>query len=536
MSTSLTRAQIAALCGCRTGDIPEAPRYSGTAFRPPGPVCAAYINSVGPIDIITGPAGSGKTVGTVFKMIRFAVGTMPACRDGVVRVRGTALRDNYRAMYKTTLRSWFDHIPPDFGGAQFSGGQDRPAQHIVRLAGVRNGQQVPIELTMDFFAVGDVAIEELLKGYETTFVWCNEGDLLHHRVIPFAYSRTGRFPALDALPPGTVRPRFVAVDMNPPDIDHPVWKACETGTFGELQPGEVLPPDQRVVNFFHQPSGLSTEAENRAGKSYDQYEQESRTSPANDVRRFVHGQPGYALDGKPIYTEFDYKRHVAGGSLTPAQGIPLDIGFDQGLSPGAVLFQTMSTGQVRVLAELVPDHGTGVSRFLEMLQPLLQTRFRHLPPGVYGSDPAGFYGADRIAGEVSWSEAVGLGLGHNVMPAPSNEPVIRIDAVKQLLRTMIDADTPALLIDPSCRMLIGGFAAHYKYRKIRSAGTSDRFEDRPFKNDYATAHDALQYGVLARRGRAAVIQDAARAGRAGNVLPIRRVANSRPGEFSVWDV
>lgn len=535
---SLTRRQVADLCGCKPGDIPHSPLYSLTDYNPPGPIAASFIRSIGPIDAITGPAGSGKTVAAIFKVIRFSVGVMPVCRDGIVRVRGTIIRDNYRALYRTTLRSWFEFIPPDYGGALFTGGQDRPAQHVIKLATVREldgaMREVPVDLTVDFFAVGDVAIEELLKGYETSWVWCNEADLLHQRVIPFAFSRTERYPPDPMLPAGVRKPRLVAVDFNPPDIDHPLWKACETGSFNIKTGKEGIAAEDRTVNFFHQPSGLSPEAENRVGKSYEAYEIESRTLPEEEVRRFVHGQPGYALDGKPVYSEFDYKRHVAGGTLAVLPNLPLDIGFDQGLSPGAVLFQTASTGQVRILAELIPDHGTGVSRFLAMLLVLLQSRFRGLPPGVYGSDPSGFYGADREAGELAWAEAVSKGLGHPVYPAPTNEPGLRIEAVKLLLSSMIDANTPGLIIDPSCRLLIGGFAAHYKYRRIRS-GATDRFEDRPWKNEYATAHDSLQYGVLARRGRAGVINEAAKAGRAGNVIALRGQAAEKPGDFSVWD-
>lgn len=537
MTAKLTRAQLADLCGCRPGEIPTAPSYSLVAYHPPGPVAEGYIRSTGPIDAITGPAGSGKTVASIFKSIRFTVAAMPVGKDGVVRVRGTVLRDNYRALYRTTLRSWFEFFPPDWGGSLFTGGQDRPAQHVLKLMTVREVEGVrrecPVELTVDFFAVGDVAIEELLKGYETSWIWCNEGDLLHRRVIPFSYSRTGRYPPLASLPDGARRPRMVAVDFNPPDIDHPLWQACERGSFNEKR-GEEGDDTAASINFFHQPSGLSPEAENRAGKSFEAYQEEAITLTESDVRRFVHGQPGYALDGKPVYSEFDYKRHVSAGPLAVLPGVPLDIGFDQGLSPGAVFFQTASNGQVRILAELVPEHGTGVSRFLEQVLHLLMGRLRGLPPGVYTADPSGFYGADRIAGEMTWSEAVSKGLGHLIMPAPTNEPVLRIEAVKLLLKTSIDANTPALTIDPSCRMLIGGFAAHYKYRRIRN-GATERFEDRPLKNDCATAHDALQYGVLGRRGRAGVINDAAQAGRAGNVvrMPVGRNATR---DFSVWDV
>jgi hypothetical protein len=215
MSAVLTRRQIADLCGVEPKDIPNAPLYNLKSFTPPGPVCASYIRSQGPIDCITGPAGSGKTVGSIFKVIRLTIALMPVCSDGVVRVRGAVLRDNYRALYRTTLRSWFNWFPPDWGGAVFTGGQDRPAQHIMKLSTVRNGKEVPVELTVDFFAVGDVAIEELLKGYETSWFWVNEADLLHPRVIPFCYSRTGRYPPRESLPVGTKRPRVVACDFNP---------------------------------------------------------------------------------------------------------------------------------------------------------------------------------------------------------------------------------------------------------------------------------------------------------------------------------
>ncbi len=540
MSGGLTRAQLARLCGVSEAAIPHAAKYDLTRYTPPGPIGGAYIKSTGPIDVITGPAGSGKTTASIFKLLRFSVASAPLCRDGRVKVRGTVIRDNYRALYRTTLRTWFEFLPPTMG--EFSGGQDRPAQHVLKLATIREvdgvKREVPVDLTVDFFAVGDVLIEELLKGYETTWGYCNEADLLHPRVPPFLFSRTGRYPPKEdrVLPPGVDMPRMVACDMNPPDSDHPIWKACERGTFNEAAPvdesGRVA-PGLRMVHFFHQPSGLSAEAENRAGKSRGDYELELGTMNEEDARRFVHGQPGYAIDGRPVYgKEFDFKRHVA-DDLRILPGLPLHMGFDQGLSPGVVLFQQATTGQIRIYDELVPDQGTGISRFLEMLLPLLMTRFPGLPPGVYGSDPAGFYGADRIAGEMTWSEAVGRGLGHPLIPAPTNEPALRIEAVKLCLAQMIDANTPALLVDRRCRKLIGGFIAHYKFRRVKS-GSGDRFEDRPLKNDYATAHDALQYGILAVRGRAGVINAAAKAGRAGNVVTLGRPAD-HSRDFSVWD-
>ena len=542
MSAVLSRRQVAELCECRETEIPAAPAYNLGLFHPSGPVGRAYIQSQGPIDFIMGPFGSGKTINSFFKALHFTTAIVPPCLDGRIRARGVILHANYRVLYRTVLRSWFNFFPPSFDKSEFSGGQDRPAQHVLKLTAIRAGVAMPLDLTVDFFALGSQNLEEALKGFEPTWALLSEADLLPARAAPLLYGRLGRYPPRTMLdwPADKAVPAMVGGDMNPPDLDHPVLQACQRGSFNDQLPvdddGKVA-PEHRTVNFFQQPSGLAPDAENRIGRSRAQYEAQAATMPEEDVRRFVHGLPGWAIDGRPIYgKDFDQRRHVARETLRVLPGLPLHIGFDQGLSPGAVLFQMATTGQCRVLAELVPDQGTGPSRFLSMLVPLLLSRFRDLPPGIYGSDPSGFYGADRIGGEMTWAEAVGVGLGHPLSPADTNEPTLRIEAVKLLLGQSIDAQTPALIIDPSCRKLIAGFAAHYKFRRVRRDG-KDSFENTPMKPNwpYDAVHDALQYGVLAVRGRAGVIGDAARAGRPGSVYVEPR-GRDHGRDFDVWSV
>ncbi len=521
---ALSRSQLAELCECRQEELPAAPLFQIGSYTPPGPVGASYIRSLGPIDVIMGPAGSGKTIASIFKVIRFSIGAMPVCTDNVIRVRGTVLRDNFRAMYRTTIRSWFEFFPPDYHGAIFTGGQDRPAQHILKLSTVRTVggvvREVPVELTVDFFAVADVSIEDLLKGYETSWVWCNEGDLLHERVIPFAYSRTGRYPPKQKLPPGTRLPRVVAADMNPPKPKHPLLVAAKAGTFQnlELVSPEAAAPVERAVNFFTQPSGLSKEAENRAGKSFEAYAEEARTGSDEDVRRFVHGLPGYPSDGRPIYRkEFRRADHVAAGHLVPDPRLPLHAGFDQGLKGCAIFLQEDSHGQLRVLREVPPPaEGWGFARFIEACLPLLHSDFRGCAPGVWAGDPAGFYGADTKGGERSWMEAVSIGLGRRIEPAPSQETGLRWEAVRIPLRTMIEPGRPAIIIDSRCEMLIEGFEAEYKHPKRANGSYGDEAD----KNLHSNIHDALQYIILTLRGADAVIHQAGRAGRPGNVVPM----------------
>jgi hypothetical protein len=265
------------------------------------------------------------------------------------------------------------------------------------------------------------------------------------------------------------------------------------------------------------------------------YEEMVKTLPERDVIRFVHGRFGYSNAGKPVYPEFHESRHAAKEPLKILPGVPLCAGLDQGLSPAIVLFQPAGNGQLRFLGEVVPPHGTGPARFAELVLGLLnEPRFRGVELGPFTADPAGFYGADKIGGESAWAEAVSKAIGVPIMPAPTQDLGLRIDALRIPLSTMIDATTPALIVDPSCRFLRGGFAAHYQFARQRQ-GTKDVYADRPVKNAWSHPLEAAQYGVLGQRGRAGVLDSAARAGRPGLVTR-HATRQQAPGEFNVWTI
>lgn len=499
-------------------------------FESPGPVASAWLDDMTTeMPLIMGPAGSGKTTAACFKGARFLAAQMPVCADGIIRGRMTVIRDNYRRLYDTAIRSWHQFFPADFPGSTWSGGQDRPAHHNLTFQ-TRRGV---LQMEVDFFAVGDLNIEEMLKGYETSIGWMNECDLLAERVPTFLFSRTGRFPSATLLPESLQRaiaedryalPRQVFGDLNPPDRDHWVYD------WSVKNPREG-------VKLYRQPGGLTPEAENKKGKPRSAYVADAKVMDEYDKKRFVDGEFGYSRDGIPVYLkEFSERVHVSPVPLDPVKGLPLNMGFDAGGEPAAAIGQFMPNGQLRVLAEICSDPGTGANRFAENLVRLLSTRFRGIPLGACFGDPSAFYGADRVNGELAWMETVALAISHNIDPAPSNEPSIRTDSVKLLLSRRIDGQTEALLLDPSCERLISGFAANYKIAKSKEGKILN--DGRPAKNQYSHVHDALQYLCLGVRGRAGVIEDSARAGRPGNVVPARFGGGGpRPERgFNVWDV
>ncbi|MBB98331.1 MAG: hypothetical protein CML67_02155 [Rhodobacteraceae bacterium] len=474
----------------------------------------------------------------------------PVCRDGVVRVKVACIRDTYRDFSRTALASWYEAFPISHAWTvHHEGGQDRPVKHRLKWRARRPGYgEVIVDYTMETGAIGDHNIEQYIKGYEITYGWINECDMLDERVPGLLFQRTGRYPKVTDIAPSelervsrdgrvvmekmglsiepneVVLPRMVMGDLNPPDIDNWVYRFCEK-------------EKKRGFNLFRQPSGLAANAENRVGKPRSSYEMEAATQPEHIVRRMVHGEFGYALDGKPVYPEFALQRHKADAPITPVKGIPLGIGIDAGGSPAAVIVQLMPNGQLRILCEICAQPGTGPSRFSEMILEVLLSRFPGFPISEAYGDPSAFWGADRQAGELSFMETVGRALNLNIQPAPSNEPAIRQEAVRWYLGRPIDGNTERMIVDPGCDMIIGGFAAHYKLTKQASAGQTDVLA--VAKNSYSHPHDALQYICLGHRGRYGVIDDAAKLGRGDNVVGLRArrkagQSRDRLSEVKLW--
>jgi hypothetical protein len=501
-------------------------RFSISTYEPPGPRGAEYIRSQGPIDVIMGPGGSGKTVASCMKGVRFSLAQMPICTDGTIRVKGTVVRDNYRSLYRSTLQTWFDWFPTTLH-PDFSGGQDRPGCHRLKLRTVRlvDGirREVKLDLQVDFFAIADVNYEALFKSYETSWAWATEADTLPPASIPFFFSRTARFPSLRALPEGAIRPRVMMVDMNPPPPDHPLLVAADRGSFNEnFDPTK----DERTVNFFRQPSGLSDQAENRKGKSRADYELEMRTMPRDDARRMVEGKPGRVKDGLPVYDEdFDDQFHVAPQMLDLMPGVPINLGFDQGGQsggagqPAMAGFQVAANGQIRFVAEVVTDPGTGAERFLDQLIPVLGVDLHGLPPGVFTGDPAGFLGGDKIYGTEAWFEIISKAIGRRIDPAPTQEWTPRLEALGVPMRRHISAKIPRLVVCPvRCPGLVKALNGGFKFGK-RHDGT---FDPRPVKNKWANIAEAAQYGVLGVFGLTGLLNTIASGSRGSNVVALGR--------------
>lgn len=525
-------------------------------YKPPGPIGEAYINHLGPIDVIMGPGGSGKTVASCAKGPKTAATFLPVCKDGWVRAKMLCTRDTYRSFAATALASWYNMFPITHPWTvKHEGGQDRPVKHTLAFSARRGADTVKVEFIMETGAPGEFDIEAFFKGYEITMGWGNEIDLQHPNTLPLMLQRCGRYPPVEMIadseldrvsrlgrqqlaemgqptePGEIVLPRIVFGDLNPPDIDHPAYLT----PFGEAaKPGSIVRGVTPGWTGFWQPGGLSPNAENRIGKPRSSYQLEEQTAKdKNLVRRMVHSLPAYAKDGKPVYEGyFDQARHVADQAIDPVRDWGLTIGIDAGGSPAATIGQTTPYGQNRLLAEIVSEPGTGPTRFGQMLLAALMSQFPGIPILGAWADPAAFLGADRETGEFHWVNTLQEVVRFPILPAPSNEPGIRQEAVKHYLSLNIDGLHPGYLVSPACRKMIGGFSAHYKLSKKNSASETDKLA--VVKNEYSHPHDAEQYRCLGFLGLATLVQKQAASTLPGNVVSIRS-RNQQPVQADRMD-
>lgn len=518
-------------------------------YTPPGPIGERFILSQGPIDLIRGPWGSGKTIASIYKILYHASVLFPVCKGGVIYVNCAAIRDTYREMAKTALQSWHRAFPIDGPlTTGYAGGQDRPVIHNLEWEVIRQWpdgpRKTPVRLEMQFGAIGEQNLDSFFKGYEISMGWLNECDLVHEDVPGKLFGRTGRFPPRDDImpwegdrlgwivDPDTGKkvidvPRIIMGDFNPPDESNWTYKR------------EIEEPEKwKGYNFFAQPSGLSPQAENRVGKARYQYEGEETAfgGPTSaEARRNVHGEYAAKNKGTVIYSNFALHKHRSESLLNPVSGLPFYLGIDAGGTPACFIGQFMPNGQFRGLREVVtsPDQITGPQRFAEMITEVLLRDFRGCACGGAWGDPSAWYGADKVRGELAFMEIVARALSINIAPTESNDFKSRYEAVDFYLKGQIDANTPRALFDPRSKMTLKGFVSQYHATKSYSEGKTNSIEIQ--NNEYTHIQDALQYLLFGYRGNTTVRNDAANMGRGANVVSMRQAPAVARGDFNVFD-
>jgi hypothetical protein len=409
---------------------------------------------------ITG--NSGKSSGCVWEIIRRGLSQRPSPIDGKRRTRWAVIRNTYRQLNDTTMKTFFDWFPP----SQF--GEWRVAEHVYKLTAFDK-----TEIEILFRALDSPESVSNLLSLDLTGAWINEAKEISKEVFDMLDTRINRYPPKKHGGPSWTG---IIMDTNPPDEDSWLYRLFE-----------VEKP--KTCAIFKQPSGLSPDAENLPNlPSMDYYHNLMVGKSPDFIKVFVHGQYGVVKSGRAVYSGYNDELHVSKYELKPLIKEPIILGLDFGLNVSAVICQVTPRGRFFVLDELYSD--LGARSFIEnKLVPLINMKYRGFTIVGFG-DPAGVQRSQTD--ERTCYDELRMA-GFKLTPASTNALAARIGAVEALLNRLVDGE-PCFQLNPHCTILRRGFNGGYKFRELQ--GFSGRYSDLPEKNKYSHLHDALQYAAL----------------------------------------
>jgi hypothetical protein len=490
----------------RFGDMMAAAK--GVTMAYVGPVADAFRKDKAAISTIMGPYGSAKTTTAFQKIINSAIWQPPG-PDGVRRVRWAVIRDTYGHLETNVMADWFMWFPKTQENYSL-----KQNTHKLRFdIPLANGKLMKLYIEMLFRAMGDQTAEELAKGLSLTGAWLNEMDTLDQSVFKFLFPRCGRY-----RPPGTPLGGWSGLigDMNAPDVDNWTYDFNVNKNIGvspdQLDSYAKMFGDNFRINFHVQPSGLDPRAENISNLPPGYYERMQIGMTDQEQRRFIGNNFGAVRNGNPVYSQYSDERHCV-ETLAIDKRVPVCLGIDGGNTPAVLFGQKMADGQVRIVDECVvfePDGSKNLQRvgpteYGEIVGEYWNAHFAGCILGAAWADPSAWYGATgKHADDKAWVDsftkgfnAKAIGVKIKVKPAPvkGNRLTPRLETVRELLKSSIDAQ-PKYLISARCRVLRQGFNSGYVTVRVQYSTGGGRWKDEPVKNDFSHVHDGNQYLCL----------------------------------------
>lgn len=451
---------------------------SAVNYHPPGPQSKAFMKSDAFVRGIMGPYGSGKSTACVMEIIRRAQQQKPS-KDGVRHSRWAVVRNTYPELKTTTIKTWHQWVPPSLGRWVDSG----PPTHRIN-----DGK---IDLEVIFVSLDRPQDISKLLGMELTGAWIDEAREIPKAILDGLSGRVGRFPS-SAM--GGCTWSGIIMSTNPPDTDHWWYRLAE-----ETRPDGF--------EFFRQPGGLSPFAENinwlnqteetlalpldhpdRLARGRIYYERQVAGKDPDWVKVYVDGDYGFVMDGKPVYPEYRDNVHCAEFELSPK--VPLQVGFDFGLTPAAVFGQRMPNGRWLWHSEIVTED-MGTVRFAQEVARTIKSKYANFAFETFTGDPAG-----DIRAQTDETTPFQILRANDIpaQPAPTNDFIKRRESVAMYLNRMVDGQ-PGLVVHPQCRYLRKGMSGGYHYRRLQVVG-QERYRDVPDKTIYSHVCEAGQYLML----------------------------------------
>jgi hypothetical protein len=397
--------------------------------------------------------------------------------EGKRKTRFAVIRNTYRELADTTIRTWQDWFVPDSFGDVKKGDM---SHHILKP--MPDGTKMDIEILFRALDTPD-DVKKLLS-LEITGAWVNEAREVPKGIIDGLGDRVGRFPAVKD---GGCTWRGVIMDTNPPDDDHWWYRLAENdrpaGWNFFRQPGGLV---ERGGEFFQNPL-----AENLKNIEPNYYLTRMAGKQPDYIRVYYCAQYGFVKEGKPVHPEYVDSVHCHPNVLEVVPGLTIHVGLDFGLTPAAAFAQRLPNGRWIFIDEIVSED-MGIKRFGQLLMlPKMQGEYQGYAFSIFG-DPAGDKRADT---DETTPYQILDALLIKASPCYTNDPMIRRGALEAPFTRMVDGK-PGAIISPKCQILRKGLAGGFCYKRMQVAGAEERYHDIPVKNKYSHIVEAAEYCMV----------------------------------------
>lgn len=474
----------------RPGKKPGSPEPAGAVhYYPPGPVAKAFLRDDSMIVGIRGPFGSGKSTAVVMKLVKnFQL--QRRAPDGWKYRRTAIIRNTYPELRTTTMKTWHQWVPQHLGSWREAG----PPRHwIVDEANKTNWELLFVALDRP----DDLA---KLLSMELSDAWVNEAREVPKAIVDGLTGRVGRFPAMWQ---GGCDNAQILLDTNPPDTDHWWYVLAEQDQSNEknrqiiqsmleaqeaLRVAGVLRKDQNIMRFYTQPGGRHPNAENVRNLRPGYYEFLAAGKDQDFIKVYVDGEYGFVMDGKAVYPE--YKDSVHSAEFPVLAGIGFRVGLDFGLTPAGTISQRAGNGRWLVQDEVVTER-MGIVNFAQELARHLADKYPGIKIVSTRGDPSGDAETPEETTCFKIMRANGFPFAE---PAPTNDPTRRREAMRNLLRNLVDG-VPAWQAHKRCTILRKGMSGGFNYKRLQVSGDA-KYRDVPDKNKYSHVCEANEYDVL----------------------------------------
>jgi len=452
----------------------------GSRF-PKYPVLNKFMNCRSRVSVIIGPLGSGKTYGSVQRILATMAEQKPNAK-GIRLTRWLAVRNTYPDLMGTTVKD-FCSIFEGFGKMKY-GGLEPPTFHVSFQ--LEDGTKVKSEVI--FLALDRDDAVRKLRGYQVTGIWLNETKELVKSIVDMADLRHGRYPS---RADGGVRPTWHGImgDTNSMDEDHWLYTIAE-----EDRP--------ESWEFFRQPGGVTQgkkpgewvpnpDAENLANLPDNYYSHGVHGKDHDWIRVMLANEYGFVIEGKPVHPEYIDSIHCTDELIEPDKRYPLIIGIDFGRTPAAVITQHIEELGRRVIIDELTSTDMSAAIFGPELKRYLDSHYAGMPVEVW-CDPSG--GAQSQATEDTPIRII-RAAGIPAKPCSSNNPDLRRAAISNPATRICMDGKPGLQVSPKAKMVRKGLMGGFAYRRLKIAGTA-RHTDQPDKNQYSHPVEAAEYALM----------------------------------------